>query len=218
MVFRKPYRDDLRDSHPPSPSKNTQAEVKTLCIPTIGASSTPEGRAAAISLVRIQACMGLKLLRNCLAWRDLLSPESLVPVALGDLVAKRLVPALHGLAGGPRGSKPKGKDKAVAKPAGIGKGPAEALALCERAVELLPIEWTERTDASAALAALKVIARLFADGLLESQGEEAGGTVRGKGRARGTGAVERVVRLHVALGDVGAAKEVAQRHGLKIVA
>lgn len=130
-----------------------------------------------------------------------------MPLALGNLVAKKLVPALHGLTGVGAGGVSKG----------IGEGGAgEALALCERAVELLPIEWTERADASAARASLKVIVRLFGDNLLKDGGVfRAGGGVKGKGKGE---TVERVVRLHAALGDHGAAKELAQRHGLKIVA
>lgn len=144
-----------------------------------------------MALVRLQACRCLKLLRNCLAWRDLLSPQSLAPLALGDLVAKRLVPALRGLTGCGGSA---GGSKA-------GVGAVEALALCERAVELIPVDWMERPDTSAALANLRIAARLFGDGL-------AG--------AGGTEAVERVVRLQVALGDDGAAKELARKHGLKI--
>lgn len=127
-----------------------------------------------------------------------------MPLALGNLVAKRLVPALHGLTG-------VGGGGGVSKEIGEG-GAGEALALCERAVELLPIEWTERADASAARASLKVIARLFGDSLLKD-----GGVFRTGGKGKGE-MVERVVRLHAALADYGAAKELAQRHGLKIVA
>lgn len=99
--------------------------------------------------MRVQACRGLKLLRNCLAWRDLLSPQSLVPLALGDLVAKRLIPALRGLAGrgvngggitGGKASARAGIGAGVGAGPGAGAGAAEALALCERAVELLPVD------------------------------------------------------------------------------
>ncbi|CAM9801956.1 unnamed protein product, partial [Ectocarpus sp. 12 AP-2014] len=132
-----------------------QAAVQNVCVPLIGASTTLGGRAAAVRLVRIQASRGLKLLRNCLAWRDLLSPESLVPLALGDLVAKRLVPALREL--GARG-KASGTVAGISNgaehegAAAMGAGWSEALALCERAVELLPLDWMELTNASAPLA------------------------------------------------------------------
>ncbi|CAM9137754.1 unnamed protein product [Ectocarpus sp. 8 AP-2014] len=190
-----------------------QAAVHNVCLPLIGASTTPGGRAAAVRLVRIQASRGLKLLRNCLAWRDLLSPESLVPLALGDLVAKRLVPALREL--GARG-KASGTAAGISNSAGhkgaaaMGAGWSEALALCERAVELLPLDWMERTNASAPLASVRITARLFGDGL------GSGGVGGGKGTAAVAAAVERVVRLQVALGDDTAAKDLAQRFGLKI--
>lgn len=186
--------------------------MQNVCVPLIGASTTPGGRAAAVRLVRIQASRGLKLLRNCLAWRDLLSPESLVPLALGDLVAKRLVPALREL--GARG-KASGTAAGISNGAGhkgaaaMGAGWSEALALCERAVELLPLDWMERTNASAPLASVRITARLFGDGL------GSGGVGGGKGTAAVV-AVERVVRLQVALGDDTAAKDLAKRFGLKI--
>eukprot|EP00903_Cladosiphon_okamuranus_P007275 g7051.t1 len=185
-----------------------QAAVRSLCIPVIGACGTPSGRAAAIRLVRLQASRGLKLLRNCLAWRDLLSPESLVPLALGDLVAKRLVPALRELAARDEDGSAKGgaAGGAAKKGTGAGTGASEALALCERAVELLPLDWMERPDASAPLASVRITVRLFGDGL---------GV--GGGRYSAVAAtVERVVRLQVALGDENAARDLAQRHGLKI--
>lgn len=170
----------------------------------IGACATPSGRASAIRLVRLQASRGLKLLRNCLAWRDLLSAESLVPLALGDLVAKRLVPALRELAARGKGSAAEGgaAKKGAGAGTGAGAGASEALALCERAVELLPLDWMERPDASAPLASVRITVRLFGDGL-------------GKGPSV-TATVERVVRLQVALGDEVAARDLAQRHGLKI--
>lgn len=178
----------------------------------IGACATPGGRAAAIRLVRLQASRGLKLLRNCLAWRDLLSPESLVPLALGDLVAKRLVPALRELAARGKDSAADGTAGGAAKKgAGVGAGTGEALALCERAVELLPLDWMERPDASAPLASVRISVRLFGDGL----GVGGGGGGGGKGAAAAA-TVERVVRLQVALGDEAAARDLAQRHGLKI--
>lgn len=186
--------------------------MQNVCVPLIGASATPDGRAAAVRLVRIQASRGLKLLRNCLAWRDLLSPSSLVPLALGDLVAKRLVPALRELSSRGKASGPAGVTSNVAgqKGAAAGAGWSEALALCERAVELLPLDWMERPNASAPLASVRITARLFGDGL------RSGGVGGGKGTAAVLAAVERVVRLQVALGDDTAAKDLAQRFGLKI--
>lgn len=181
----------------------------------IGACTTPTGRAAAIRLVRLQASRGLKLLRNCLAWRDLISPESLVPLALGDLVSKRLVPALRELAAREKDSAAEGGAAGIAAKkaagTGAGAGAGEALALCERAVELLPLDWMERPDASAPLASVRIAVRLFGDGLAV----EGAGAERGKGSAVAA-AVGRVVRLQVALGDEVAARDLAQRHGLKI--
>lgn len=194
---------------PLAPVTLKQAAVRNICIPVIGACTTPSGRAAATRLVRLQASRGLKLLRNCLAWRDLLSLESLLPLALGDLVAKRLVPALRELAA--RGEGGGAAGGAANKGAGAGTGASEALALCERAVELLPLGWMERPDASAPLASVRITVRLFGDGL----GVGRGGVGGGKG-AQGAATVERVVRLQVALGDEVAARDLAQRHGLKI--
>lgn len=194
--------------------------MRNLCIPVVGACATPSGRAAAIRLVRLQASRGLKLLRNCLAWRDLLSPESLVPLALGDLVAKRLVPALRELAArGKEGSAAEeggggGRGGAATKGAGAGAGASEARALCERAVELLPLDWMERPDASAPLASVRITVRLFGDAL--GVGVEAGAGAGGGKVSAVAGTVERVVRLQVALGDEAAARDLAQRHGLKI--
>lgn len=194
----------FRASPPPPLTRlllsSKKSSVKSLCIPVIGASQTPGGREAAVTLARIQACRGLKLLRNCLAWRDLLSPQSLIPVTLGELVSKRLIPALRGLMGGGVASGNGGSSTAA------GGAAVEALALCERAVELLPLDWMERPDASATLASIRITARLFGDG----SDVERGGTRKGKV------AVERVVRLQVALGDEGAARGLAQKHGLKI--
>lgn len=195
----------------PPPPPIEQTAVRNLCIPVIGACATPSGRAAAIRLVRLQASRGLKLLRNCLAWRDLLSPESLVPLALGDLVAKRLFPALRDLAARGKDGAAEGGAAGGAAKKGAGAGASEALALCERAVELLPLDWMERPDASAPLASVRITVRLFGDGLGVGQG----GGGRGKGPAVAA-TVERVVRLQVALGDEVAARDLAQRHGLKI--
>lgn len=182
--------------------------VRNLCVPVIGVCSAPSGRAAAVRLVRLQASRGLKLLRNCLAWRDLLSPESLVPLALGDLVAKRLVPALRDLAArGKDGAAEGGAAGGAAKTA-AGTGASEALALCERAVELLPLDWMERPDASAPLASVRITVRLFGDAL--------GVGAAGRKASAGAATVERVVRLQVALGDEAAARDLAKRHGLKI--
>eukprot|EP00752_Nemacystus_decipiens_P001258 g1256.t1 len=184
-----------------------QVAVRNLCVPVIGTCVTSSGRAAAIRLVRLQASRGLKLLRNCLAWRDLLSPESLVPLALGDLVAKRLVPALRELAARGKDSTAEGGGAVGAskKGAGAGAGAREALALCERAVELLPLDWMERPDASAPLASVRITVRLFGDGLGVGGG---GGAVS----AAAVPTVERVVRLQVALGDEAAARDLARRH------
>lgn len=87
------------------------------------------------------------------------------------------------------------------------KAAEEALALCERAVELLPVQWMERADAAPSLASIRILGRLFGEGLPV----EAGGGGRRTGEA-----VERVVRLQIALGDEGAARALAQKHGLKI--
>ncbi|CAM9801776.1 unnamed protein product [Scytosiphon promiscuus] len=184
--------------------------VQNICVPLIGSCPTPMGRTAAVRLVRLQACRLLKLLRNCLAWRDLLSPESLLPLALGDLVAKRLVPALRELAAS---GKPSGSGAGFPSGRGVDKGAGseitEALALCERAVELLPLDWMERANAAAPLASVRITVRLFGDCV---------GSPSGSGGAKGgvLTAVERVVRLQVALGDDGGAKDLAQRYGLKI--
>lgn len=195
-----------------------QAAVRNLCIPAIGACATPSGLAAAVRLVRLQASRGLKLLRNCLAWRDLLSPESLVPLALGDLVSKRLVPALRDLsARGKDGVVGGGSAGGATAKKGAWTGASEALALCERAVELLPLDWMERPDASAPLASVRITARLFGDGLGVGGGRGPGRGGVGRGKESDVAAnVERVVRLQVALGDEVAARDVAQRHGLKI--
>lgn len=162
--------------------------------------------------MRLQASRGLKLLRNCLAWRDLLSPESLVPLAMGDLVVKRLVPALRELAARGTDSSAEGgaAGGATKKGTGAGTGASEALALCERAVELLPLDWMERPDASAPLASVRITVRLLGDGLGVGR---AGGGMRVSAVAA---TIERVVRLQVALGDEAAARDLVKRHGLKI--
>lgn len=184
--------------------------MQNLCVPLIGACPTPGGRTAAVRLVRIQACRLLKLLRNCLAWRDLLSPESLLPLALGDLVAKRLVPALRELAASGKAS---GAGAGFPSGSGVDKGAGseitEALALCERAVELLPLDWMERSNAAAPLASVRITVRLFGDcvGSPGRSGGAKGGVMT---------AVERVVRLQVSLGDDVGARDLAQRYGLKI--
>lgn len=201
-----------------------QTAVRNLCVPTVAMPPPPSAAVAAVAMesalaaarfgsgkgsenvvaanfVRRQACRALKLLENCLAWQELLSPQALVPIALGDLVSKRLVPGLRALAGlGGRGS--------------CGNSAAEeALALFERAVELLPVEWMERLDA----VPLRLLGRLFGDGLSESTGAAAMGMGQRRGGGGGGGVgVERVVRLQVALGDGDKARELAQKHGLKI--
>lgn len=194
-----------------------QMAVRNLCVPVVAiaaatkTTTTPpppgpdagqngsrngskngSGNAAAINLVRRQSCRALKLLENCLAWQNLLSPQALVPVALGDLVSKRLVPALRGLAA--LGSSDGG---------GGDKFSGEALALFERAVELLPDEWMGKLDAIQ----LRLLGRMFGDGL---------DAVEGVARKKVAKRVERVVRLQVALGDEDKARTLAQQHGLKI--
>lgn len=179
-----------------------------------------------VPLVRRQACRALKLLRNCLEWRRLLSSQSLVPLALGDLLGKRLVPALQGLIALRRvaGAGSAGASGGFRWAGGAGKHSEswrvtdEALALFERAVELLPPEWMDNPDAAAALASLRVVARLFGDGLPVGTGLSVGGShgKAGRGAEKGKSGVERVVRLQVALGDEGGAQKLAQKHGLGI--
>ncbi|CAM9677187.1 unnamed protein product, partial [Choristocarpus tenellus] len=178
--------------------------VETLCIVVLGDSPAGEGRSLSSRLARRQLARGLKLLYNMMQWEELLSPEALAPVALGNLLGKRIAPALGGLAkhgdGGVKRGVPVVEGSVGGGGRGSGAGRGEALTLCERAVSLVPDEWDKRDHASANLAPLRIFVRLLGESLLSGDRRE----------------IERVARLQVSLGDSSAASSLARKHGLKI--
>ncbi|CAM9395518.1 unnamed protein product, partial [Phaeothamnion confervicola] len=79
------------------------AAVRSLCVPG-GSAFSAESGAAAAELFWRQLWRAVKLLGNIALWQDLILPHTLAPIATGELLERRVAPALlRALHGGGKG-------------------------------------------------------------------------------------------------------------------